>query len=87
MPPLFLCFAIRPHPNTGALELCTDADNRQNIKEGITGKPVSWYADVFDIVFPKLDRERTNKLWKDALKQSKKDEKKRKERDDSDDDD
>jgi len=32
----------------------------QNIKEGIEGKPVSWYSQVFDLVFPNLDREKAN---------------------------
>ncbi|KAF1913411.1 Lon protease C-terminal proteolytic domain-containing protein [Ampelomyces quisqualis] len=50
----------------------------ENIKEGIEGKPVSWYSDVFKIVFPSVDREYANKLWKDELK-AKKGERKRKE--------
>ncbi|PHH54151.1 Lon protease -like protein, mitochondrial [Ceratocystis fimbriata CBS 114723] len=33
----------------------------ENIKEGIDGKPVAWYQDVFDIIFPSLDREAANK--------------------------
>ncbi|KKA29796.1 hypothetical protein TD95_003095 [Thielaviopsis punctulata] len=33
----------------------------ENIKEGIEGKPVAWYKDVFDIIFPSLDREAANK--------------------------
>ena len=32
----------------------------QNIKEGIEGRPVSWYSEVFDIVFPNLDKEKGN---------------------------
>lgn len=32
----------------------------QNIKNGIEGHPVEWYRDVFDIVFPNLDREKAN---------------------------
>jgi Lon-like ATP-dependent protease len=50
----------------------------QNIKEGIEGKPVTWYSDVFKIVFPDVDRDTANKLWKDELK-SKKGDRKRKE--------
>jgi Lon-like ATP-dependent protease len=45
----------------------------ENIKEGIEGHPVSWYTDVFDIVFPSLDRDLANKCkvceWKDQQKQ------------------
>lgn len=32
----------------------------ENIKEGIEGRPVAWYSDVFDIVFAGLDREKAN---------------------------
>jgi Lon-like ATP-dependent protease len=39
----------------------------QNIKEGIEGKPAKWYSDVFDLVFPNLDKEQANNLWKDQL--------------------
>lgn len=52
----------------------------QNIKEGIEGKPVSWYREVFDLVFPALDHEAANKLWKDELKNKKGDKKKYKEK-------
>lgn len=48
----------------------------QNIKEGIEGKPVSWYHEVFDLVFPGLDRDTTNKLWASELKGKKGDKKK-----------
>ncbi|KAK4033308.1 Lon protease C-terminal proteolytic domain-containing protein [Parachaetomium inaequale] len=33
----------------------------QNIKEGIEGRPASWYSEVFDLIFPNLDREKANK--------------------------
>ncbi|KAL2134779.1 hypothetical protein VTI74DRAFT_10853 [Chaetomium olivicolor] len=33
----------------------------ENIKEGIEGKPASWYSEVFDLIFPNLDREQANK--------------------------
>jgi ATP-dependent Lon protease len=40
----------------------------QNIKEGIEGRPASWYGEVFDLVFPNLDKEAANKCkiceWK-----------------------
>ncbi|KAI6785177.1 Lon protease-like protein [Emericellopsis cladophorae] len=32
----------------------------QNIKEGIEGHPVEWYPEVFDIVFPDLDKAKAN---------------------------
>lgn len=43
----------------------------ENIKEGIEGKPVRWYSDVFSGVFPNLDREAANSLWKKELKKPK----------------
>lgn len=39
----------------------------QNIKNGIEGHPVSWYSDVFNIVFANLDREAANNAWKEQL--------------------
>ena len=42
----------------------------QNIKEGIEGKPVGWYSEVFDLVFPDLDLDQANRCkiceWKAA---------------------
>ncbi|KOS18357.1 Lon protease -like protein [Escovopsis weberi] len=32
----------------------------QTIKSGIEGCPVSWYSEVFDLIFPKLDRKKAN---------------------------
>jgi len=49
----------------------------QNIKEGIEGRPVSWYKEVFDIVFPDLDKDTANKMWEKELKVKKGDRKKR----------
>ncbi|TVY56737.1 Mitochondrial Lon protease-like protein, partial [Lachnellula suecica] len=43
----------------------------ENIKEGIDGKPAKWYSDVFDLVFPNLDKEQANKLWKEQLTKKK----------------
>lgn len=41
----------------------------ENIKEGIEGRPASWYHEVFDLVFPELDKEKANKCkiceWKE----------------------
>ena len=46
----------------------------ENIKEGIEGRPVDWYADVFNFVFPNIDYERANNLWKEELKKPPKEE-------------
>ncbi|KAI1099909.1 ATP-dependent protease La [Jackrogersella minutella] len=53
----------------------------ENIKEGIEGRPASWYSDVFGLVFPNIDREQANRCkiceWKkahDAKAESEKDE-------------
>ncbi|KAF5845524.1 hypothetical protein GGP41_003112 [Bipolaris sorokiniana] len=63
---------IFPHDNMSDwLEL------PENIKEGIEGRPVSWYREVFDIVFPDLDKEAANKMWEKELKSKKGDRKKR----------
>lgn len=40
---------------------------KQNIKEGIDGKPVDWYSDVYDLVFPNVDKSAANELWKKEL--------------------
>jgi ATP-dependent Lon protease len=32
----------------------------QNIKEGIEGRPASWYNEIFELVFPDLDHEKAN---------------------------
>ncbi|KAI1351377.1 lon protease [Xylaria sp. FL0043] len=32
----------------------------ENIKEGIEGRPASWYREIFELVFPNLDREKAN---------------------------
>jgi Lon-like ATP-dependent protease len=49
----------------------------QNIKEGIEGRPVSWYSDVFELVFPDLNKESANKMWEKELRSKKGDRKKR----------
>lgn len=51
----------------------------ENIKEGITGHPAKWYSEVFDLVFPDLDKTEGNNVWKDQLS-------KKKDEDDEDDD-
>lgn len=42
----------------------------QNIKEGIEGKAVSWYHDVFSSVFPNIDKKKANNVWKSQIKKS-----------------
>ncbi|EME38194.1 hypothetical protein DOTSEDRAFT_75694 [Dothistroma septosporum NZE10] len=39
----------------------------ENIKEGIEGKPVDWYSDVFKLVFPDVDEAQANGMWKKEL--------------------
>ncbi|KAI9678351.1 MAG: ATP-dependent Lon protease pim1 [Caeruleum heppii] len=39
----------------------------ENIKEGLNGQSASWYSDVFDLVFPNLDKEAVNSVWKAQL--------------------
>ncbi|KAI1823127.1 lon protease [Xylaria intraflava] len=31
-----------------------------NIKEGIEGRPASWYKEIFELIFPNLDKEKAN---------------------------
>jgi Lon-like ATP-dependent protease len=38
---------------------------------------VSWYSDVFELVFPDLNKESANKMWEKELKSKKGDRKKR----------
>ncbi|KAJ5525706.1 hypothetical protein N7494_012356 [Penicillium frequentans] len=58
----------------GATTVIFPADNTsdwlelpENIKDGITGHPVSWYSDVFDLLFPTLDQEAARTIWQKAL--------------------
>ena len=37
---------------------------------------MSWYSEVFDLVFPDIDREAANKIWDRELKGKKGDKKK-----------
>ncbi|KAH8648769.1 lon protease-like protein [Tricladium varicosporioides] len=39
----------------------------ENIKEGIEGRPAKWYSDVFELVFPDLDKNQANNQWKEQL--------------------
>ncbi len=59
----------------------------QNIKEGIQGHAASWYSDIFDLVFPDLDHNLANNIWKKQLKESKKRKEQDNDEDSSDDDD
>ncbi|KAL9605507.1 MAG: hypothetical protein Q9179_001313 [Wetmoreana sp. 5 TL-2023] len=56
----------------------------ENIKEGIEGHAVSWYHEVFDLVFPDLDREAANHIWKEQLKEPEKKKKQRMKSEDND---
>lgn len=38
---------------------------------------MSWYHEVFSLVFPNLDKDSANKLWEKELKDKKGDKKKR----------
>ncbi|KAK3678316.1 ATP-dependent Lon protease pim1 [Recurvomyces mirabilis] len=53
----------------------------ENIKQGIEGKPVDWYSDVFDLVFPGVNAEEVNQLWKKELRRPSKEEREAEERD------
>lgn len=56
----------------------------QTIKEGLEGHAVSWYSEVFDLVFPNLDRQKANtcKICEWTAEQKKKDDSESKEDDD-----
>ncbi|KAL7915917.1 ATP-dependent protease La [Trichoderma velutinum] len=56
----------------------------QTIKEGIEGHAVNWYSEVFDLVFPEIDREKANtcKICEWKAQQKKKDDAENKEDDD-----
>ena len=42
----------------------------ENIKEGLTGVPVSWYPEVFDVVFKDLDKSKANTRWSSEIEAS-----------------
>ena len=60
----------------------------QNIKEGLDGRPASWYSDVLELVFPNVDQEKANKCAACEIKKKEKEKKrsKSKSRDDDDSD-
>ncbi|KAI2789157.1 Lon protease [Penicillium oxalicum] len=68
----------------GATKVIFPADNTsdwlelpENIKEGIEGHPVSWYSEVFDILFADLNRDAARTIWQKALAKPAKDHDKR----------
>ena len=52
----------------------------QNIKEGIEGKPVDWYDDVYKQVFSDVDEAQANALWRKELAKPPKEEADREDR-------
>jgi Lon-like ATP-dependent protease len=65
------------------LELEADRSS-QNIKAGIDGHAVSWYSEVFDILFADLDKDAAKRVWQKELSE---DSKKKKSKDHDEDDD
>ncbi|KAI5788354.1 lon protease-like protein [Geopyxis carbonaria] len=68
---------------SGAKMIIFPADNisdwlelPENIKEGLEGKPATWYSDVFELAFHDLDRTKANDRWKKQLAEDDKDHKK-----------
>ncbi|GAB1191199.1 Lon protease C-terminal proteolytic domain-containing protein [Aspergillus pseudonomiae] len=58
----------------GATKIIFPADNTsdwlelpENIKEGIEGHAVSWYSEVFDLLFTGLDKDAANHIWQKEL--------------------
>ena len=47
----------------------------QYIKEGLDGRPVEWYSDVYDLIFKDVDPVKAGKMWSEQLRE--KDEKKK----------
>jgi Lon-like ATP-dependent protease len=31
------------------------------------GRPVEWYSDVFELIFPDLDRSKASTMWQELL--------------------
>ncbi|GEQ68247.1 hypothetical protein JCM33374_g1914 [Metschnikowia sp. JCM 33374] len=36
----------------------------EEVKEGMKFIPVSWYSEVFEVIFPNADKDKINRLWK-----------------------
>ncbi|KAJ5112616.1 ATPase AAA-type core [Penicillium argentinense] len=58
----------------GANKIIFPADNLsdwlelpENIKKGIEGHPVSWYSQVFDLLFSDLDHDGARQVWQKTL--------------------
>ncbi|KAL2832919.1 Lon protease-like protein, mitochondrial [Aspergillus cavernicola] len=58
----------------GAKRIVFPADNMsdwlelpEHIKAGIEGHPVSWYSEVFDILFVDLDKKAASRVWQKQL--------------------
>lgn len=49
--------------------------SRQNIKEGLEGRPARWYSDVLDLVFPNIDHEKASKCRACEIKHAEKEKK------------
>ena len=54
----------------------------ENVREGLTGAPVAWYPEVFDVCFKDLDRAKANTRWVKEIEQGEKRERKMKKQDD-----
>ncbi|ORY82607.1 Lon protease C-terminal proteolytic domain-domain-containing protein [Protomyces lactucae-debilis] len=54
----------------------------ENVREGLTGVPVAWYPEVFDVCFKDLDRAKANTRWVKEIEQGEKRERKMKKQDD-----
>ncbi|KAL2120481.1 hypothetical protein VTJ04DRAFT_4508 [Mycothermus thermophilus] len=52
----------------------------ENIKEGLEGRPVSWYSEVFELIFPNLDREKANHCKVCEMREKEKEEEKEREK-------
>ncbi|KAL3486382.1 Lon protease-like protein, mitochondrial [Aspergillus germanicus] len=76
----------------GAKKIIFPADNMsdwlelpENIKAGIDGHAVSWYSEVFDILFADLDKDAAKRVWQKELSEDPKKKKKSNDHDEDDD--
>ncbi|KAF7586138.1 ATP-dependent Lon protease pim1 [Aspergillus hancockii] len=74
----------------GATKIIFPADNMsdwlelpENIKKGIEGHAVSWYSEVFDLLFPGLDKDMANHIWQKELAKKSKNKSKKEDEDDN----
>jgi Lon-like ATP-dependent protease len=75
-----MLFPLPLPPSSITLRLLT-LYQKQNIKEGIEGKPVAWYNEVFELVFPGVDAKAANSMWKQQLKKEKKEKREKEDKD------